>query len=66
MSIMRLLPAPPSFIKKGRILFEGSDLLSFSNQAMRRIRGNSIGMIFQEPMTSLNPCFPLDTRSKRY
>jgi oligopeptide/dipeptide ABC transporter ATP-binding protein len=59
MSIMRLLPAPPSFIKKGRILFEGKDLLSFGSKDMRSIRGNSIGMIFQEPMTSLNPCFSI-------
>ena len=59
MSIMRLLPSPPSFVKKGRILFENKDLLSFKQSAMRKIRGNSIGMIFQEPMTSLNPCFSI-------
>ncbi len=59
MSIMRLLPSPPSFVKKGRILFENQDLLSFNRSAMRKIRGNSIGMIFQEPMTSLNPCFSI-------
>jgi len=57
MSIMRLLASPPSFVKSGKILFENRDLLTFSNGAMRKIRGNSIGMIFQEPMTSLNPCF---------
>jgi len=59
MSIMRLLPSPPSFIQKGRILFEGKDLLSFKQSSMRKIRGNSIGMIFQEPMTSLNPSFSI-------
>ena len=59
MSIMRLLSSPPSFVKKGRILFENNDLLSFKPTAMRKIRGNSIGMIFQEPMTSLNPCFSI-------
>jgi len=56
---MRLLAAPPSFVKKGRILFEGKNLLDFGSRAMRKIRGNSIGMIFQEPMTSLNPCFSI-------
>ena len=59
MSIMRLLASPPSFVKKGRILFENKNLLSFTNRTMRKIRGNSIGMIFQEPMTSLNPCFSI-------
>lgn len=59
MSIMRLLPSPPSFVEKGRILFENKDLLFYNNRAMRKIRGNSIGMIFQEPMTSLNPCFSI-------
>lgn len=59
MSIMRLLPSPPSFVRKGRILFENENLLDFGNRAMRKIRGNRIGMIFQEPMTSLNPCFSI-------
>jgi peptide/nickel transport system ATP-binding protein len=59
MSIMRLLESPPSFVEKGRILFENKDLLFFDKKAMRKIRGNSIGMIFQEPMTSLNPCFSI-------
>lgn len=54
MSILRLLP--PSVTKiKGKILFQGEDLLSLSTKEMRRIRGNAISMIFQEPMTSLNP-----------
>ena len=52
---MRLLPSPPSRIEAGRILFEGEDLVVLPEQRMRRIRGDRIGMIFQEPMTSLNP-----------
>jgi peptide/nickel transport system ATP-binding protein len=53
-SILRLVPQPPGRIA-GRIRFEGEDLLKFSERAMRRIRGNRIGMVFQEPMTALNP-----------
>lgn len=56
MSIMRLLKSPPAEIK-GEILFEGKDLLRASAGEMRKIRGNEIAMIFQEPMTSLNPIF---------
>ncbi|WP_425450240.1 ABC transporter ATP-binding protein [Virgifigura deserti] len=55
MSIMRLQPSPPSHIDGGRILFEGTDLLALPESAMRGVRGDRIGMIFQEPMTSLNP-----------
>ena len=54
-SIMRLIPCPPGRIASGRILFEGENLLKYSENQMRAIRGNSISMIFQEPMTSLNP-----------
>jgi len=57
MSIMRLLPSPPSRVDGGRILFDGMDLLSLNAARIRSIRGNRIGMIFQEPMTSLNPTF---------
>jgi oligopeptide/dipeptide ABC transporter ATP-binding protein len=57
LSILRLIPSPPGRIERGRILFEGRDLLKLSEAAMRRIRGNDISMIFQEPMTSLNPVF---------
>jgi peptide/nickel transport system ATP-binding protein len=53
-SILRLIPQPPGKIA-GRILFEGEDLLALSERAMRNIRGNRISMVFQEPMTSLNP-----------
>ncbi len=54
MSILRLIPAPPARVS-GRIAFKGRDLLALSEAEMRRIRGNRIGMIFQEPMSSLNP-----------
>ncbi|MSP23016.1 MAG: ABC transporter ATP-binding protein [Dehalococcoidia bacterium] len=55
MSILQLIPNPPGRIVEGEILFEGIDLLKLNNQEIRKIRGNRIGMIFQEPMTSLNP-----------
>jgi ABC-type dipeptide/oligopeptide/nickel transport system ATPase component len=54
-TIMRLLPSPPSRIDGGRIFFDGIDLLTLSETEMQKIRGDRIGMIFQEPMTSLNP-----------
>jgi len=56
-SIIRLIPQPPGKIVSGEIHFEGEDLLAFSEAQMRKIRGNRISMIFQEPMTSLNPVF---------
>ena len=55
LSIMRLIASPPGKVVKGRVLFEGRDLLQLPEAEMRRIRGNAISMIFQEPMTSLNP-----------
>jgi oligopeptide/dipeptide ABC transporter ATP-binding protein len=55
LSIMRLLESPPAKIHGGQILFEDKDLLKISEKQMRRIRGKLISMIFQEPMTSLNP-----------
>jgi peptide/nickel transport system ATP-binding protein len=55
LSVLRLVPSPPGRIVDGAIRFEGRDLLSLSEAEMRRIRGNAISMIFQEPMTSLNP-----------
>lgn len=57
LSIMRLIPQPPGEITNGQVLFKGKDLLSYSEKQMREIRGNHISMIFQEPMTSLNPVF---------
>jgi oligopeptide/dipeptide ABC transporter ATP-binding protein len=57
LSIMRLLPKPQGKIVRGEIVFEGRNLLALSERQMRPIRGNRIAMIFQEPMTSLNPVF---------
>lgn len=54
-SIMQLLPMPPAFYKRGQILFEGNDIVKMSEKEMQKIRGNQISMIFQDPMTSLNP-----------
>jgi peptide/nickel transport system ATP-binding protein/oligopeptide transport system ATP-binding protein len=56
-SIMGLIPQPPGKIAGGRILFQGQDLVGLPEREMRKIRGNRISMIFQEPMTSLNPVF---------
>jgi peptide/nickel transport system ATP-binding protein len=55
LSILRLIASPPGRTVAGRVLFEGRDLLGLSEPEMRRIRGDAISMIFQEPMTSLNP-----------
>jgi oligopeptide transport system ATP-binding protein len=55
LSIMRLIPYPPGVIVGGEILFDGKDLLRLNEEEIRAIRGNRIAMIFQEPMTSLNP-----------
>src|SRR5207342_1416687 len=57
LSIMRLIQSPPGKIVGGEISYRGRDLLKLSNEEMRKIRGNEISMIFQEPMTSLNPVF---------
>lgn len=54
-SVMRILPDPPAKIVSGEILFDGQDLLKLSGKEMRKIRGKQISMIFQDPMTSLNP-----------
>ena len=59
LSILGLLPMPPAKIVAGEILFQGEDLLKMSPAQMRKIRGNRIAMIFQEPMTSLNPVLTL-------
>src|SRR6185369_4451367 len=55
LSVIRLIPEPPGKIVSGEILFNGTDLLLLSNEAIRKIRGRRIAMIFQDPMTSLNP-----------
>ncbi len=57
LATMRLIPNPPGQVTSGEILLDGVDLLKLSESKMREIRGNSISMIFQEPMTSLNPVF---------
>lgn len=59
LSIMRLIPDPPGKIIKGKIVFDNKDLLTLSQAEIRKIRGRSISMIFQEPMTSLNPIFTI-------
>jgi oligopeptide transport system ATP-binding protein len=58
-AIMRLLPSPPALIEGRRIALDGQNLLALNERAMRDVRGNRIGMIFQEPTTSLNPTFPV-------
>ncbi len=55
LSIMRLIPSPPGKIVGGQVLFEGQDILRMSEEQVRRVRGRKIAMIFQDPMTSLNP-----------
>ena len=59
LSIMQLVPKPAGKIVSGKILFESKNLLEYSEKQMRKIRGNKIGMIFQEPMTSLNPVYTI-------
>lgn len=57
LSILKLIPSPPGRIAGGEILYKGKNLVEFSETQMQQIRGNDISMIFQEPMTSLNPLF---------
>jgi oligopeptide/dipeptide ABC transporter ATP-binding protein len=59
MTILRLVPTPPGRVESGEIWFKDEDLLKLSPREMRHIRGNQISMIFQEPMTSLNPVFTI-------
>ncbi|MGR6898820.1 ABC transporter ATP-binding protein [Rummeliibacillus sp. TYF-LIM-RU47] len=59
LSIMGLVPSPPGKVTNGEILLEGTDLAKFSDKEMRKIRGKEVAMIFQEPMTSLNPLFTI-------
>ncbi|MFZ7942263.1 ABC transporter ATP-binding protein [Neobacillus sp. 19] len=56
-ALLRLIPSPPGKIAGGKIMFDGKDLLALSEKEMRSVRGNEISMIFQDPMTSLNPVF---------
>ena len=57
LALLRLIPQPPGRIRAGRVMFQGEDLLQVSESRMREVRGNRISMIFQEPMTSLNPVY---------
>ena len=59
LSVLRIVPTPPGKILDGEILYKGEDLLKKSEREMRAIRGNEISMIFQEPLTSLNPVFTI-------
>jgi peptide/nickel transport system ATP-binding protein len=59
LSIMGLVPIPPGEIVGGKILFNGQNLIGYDEEAMQRIRGNRIAMVFQEPLTSLNPVFTI-------
>lgn len=59
LSLLRLIPAPPGRIMSGEILFNGKNLLNLNEKEMEKVRGNEISMIFQEPMTSLNPVFTI-------
>ena len=58
-SLMRLLPPPPTATTSGEAMFDGRDLLRLSPREMRRVRGNELAMVFQDPMTSLNPVMPI-------
>ncbi|MSP12582.1 MAG: ABC transporter ATP-binding protein [Chloroflexi bacterium] len=60
MSIMRLIPQPPGKIAGGEVIFNGRDILKMSDEEVRQIRGNRIAMIFQDPMTSLNPVLTIN------
>lgn len=59
LALMRLLPTPPAIVRQGKILLEGQDLLALPEKKMCELRGNRISMIFQEPMTSLNPVYTI-------
>ncbi|MDA3833932.1 MAG: ABC transporter ATP-binding protein [Spirochaetales bacterium] len=62
MSLLQLIPMPPGELVEGRAIFEGKDLLQLSAQNIRKVCGNRISMIFQEPMTSLNPVFTIGSQ----
>jgi oligopeptide transport system ATP-binding protein len=62
LSIMRLIPSPPGKIEQGEVIFQGRDLLKLPNEQMRLVRGAEIAMIFQDPMTSLNPVLTIGTQ----
>jgi oligopeptide transport system ATP-binding protein len=60
LSILRLIPQPPGKIESGQVLFEDRDLMQLSDDEMRTVRGNKIAMVFQDPMTSLNPVLTIN------
>jgi oligopeptide transport system ATP-binding protein len=62
LSILNLIPDPPGRIEGGEVVFEGRNLLQLSDREIRQVRGNHIGMIFQDPMTSLNPVFTIGSQ----
>jgi oligopeptide transport system ATP-binding protein len=64
LSLMRLIPAPPGRIEGGEVLYNGRNLLKVSNEEMRRIRGGEIAMIFQDPLTCLNPVLTIGYQLK--
>lgn len=61
-TIMRIIPSPPGRIKSGEILFDGTDITKLSDKQMEKYRGSQMGMIFQDPMTSLNPTMKVGTQ----
>ena len=65
LSLMRLVPDPPGRIAGGSVKLAGVDLLALSEEAMRGVRGKDIAMIFQEPMTSLNPVLTIGSQIAR-
>lgn len=60
LSLMRLIPMPPGRVESGEVIYNGRDLLKLSNEEMRQVRGREIAMIFQDPMTSLNPVLTVE------
>ena len=60
LTVMRLIPMPPGRIEGGEVIYNGRDLLKLSNEEMRQVRGREIAMIFQDPMTSLNPVLTVE------
>ena len=59
LTILGLIPSPPGKIESGRVIFEGEDLIDFTEEDLQRVRGNRIAMVFQEPLTCLNPVFTI-------
>ncbi|MDL1896197.1 ABC transporter ATP-binding protein [Anaerolineae bacterium CFX7] len=62
LTVMRLIPMPPGRIPSGEVVFQGQDLLKLSTEEMRQVRGNKVAMVFQDPMTSLNPVLTIGTQ----